>query len=719
MQYPFVSIVVCTYNRSNYLDGCIKSLYKQTYQNREIIVVNGPSTDDTDCILNKFKDVLVIRQEKLNGLSYARNLGISYSKGDIIAFIDDDATADENWLKYLVDKYTNDSVGGVGGLVYGPQKSHIQFANGVINKCGIPNAVRDDTKKLRKGEFQILMGTNCSFKKSVLYEIGGFDPYFKYYHDESDLCTRVINKGYQIVYQRESFVIHDMVEGHNRKSPYDLNWAEIIKNVIYYTMKNFGNTLSSYTTRPVYSLYCWIIYFVTPFFNNELTLGSILNIYQQILKGAFRGYKDGLSLNLFDKNKDISYLDFNIENEKKSKKHSITEYPINIEANGLSNKLNIALLSQEYSKNCNGGICRYTHDLAHGLADLGNEVHIISKSENDREYDYMDENVFVHKINPQKIDFLPLSPEMDISHKNISYSYEVCLKLNNLIETKNIQVVEAPLWDAEGFVFSLIKNIPLVVRVETPLFKVSEIQKWDVNKDFKLANWMEGEAVRRADRVIAISSAIGKLICDHHNVSENNIDVSPLGIDLPIESQAFDDQDNDILEVLFVGRLEKRKGIDTLFRAIPAVVRRITNVRFTIVGSDTKTASFNGSYKKHLLNILDKKYHKYVYFIGYVSNDDLENYYRKCNIFVAPSLYESFGLIYLEAMAWGKPVIGCDVGGVPEIIVDGETGIIVPPDDASSLADAILELLVDEEKRKILGELAIMRMKKNMRKILW
>ncbi len=711
-----VSVVVCTYNRAHYLDKCINSLIGQDYPNYEIIIVNGPSTDETVQILEKYPSVRIIQQSKLNGLSYARNLGIKASKGGIIAFIDDDAVADEKWLSYIVQEYSDPGIGAVGGLVYGPQKSHIQFDYGVINKAGIPKPIRDEMAPLGRNEFPILMGTNCSFRKEVLYNIGGFDPYFKYYHDESELCARVVNAGYTIVYNRDAYVIHDMVEGHNRKSPYDLNWSEILKNVIYFTLKNFGKELSSYTIRPMYSLSWWILFFQHHALHGRISLKDLIGIYWQVIRGAYRGYCDGIRLNLKGRKNQDSFLDIEVYEKKNEEnlKNGFDCVSPTIKTTGT--RLKIAFLSQEYARDCNGGICRYTYDLAHGIANLGHEVHIVAKSENGHEFDYMDEHVHVHKIQPQPVDFLGLSFLTRISRKNLSYSYAACLKLLELTEKNGIQIVEAPLWDAEGFVFSLMKNIPLVVRIETPLFKVAEIQNWSINKDLKLANWMEGEAVRRADRVIAISRGIGSLIRDHHGVPEGRIDLCPLGIELPDESQLVVDQDKDFLEVLFVGRLEKRKGIDTLFRAIPAVVNTMPDVQFTIVGSDTNTAALKGSYKKHLLKILNKKYHKNVNFVGFVSDDELKDYYRRCDLFVAPSLYESFGLIYLEAMAWGKPVIGCDVGGVPEVIADGETGIMVPPDDSGALADAIFELLVDEKKRRTLGKQAIEWMKKKYSK---
>src|SRR5262249_24343982 len=81
----------------------------------------------------------------------------------------------------------------------------------------------------------------------------------------------------------------------------------------------------------------------------------------------------------------------------------------------------------------------------------------------------------------------------------------------------------------------------------------------------------------------------------------------------------------------------------------------------------------------------------------------LDSFYRDCTVFTAPSRYESFGLIYLEAMRWGKPVVACCAGGVPEVVRDGETGLLVPPGDAAALEAALSRLLADADLRTKMG----------------
>lgn len=296
VEYPLVSVVICTYNRSSYLDKCITSLLDQSYSNVEIVVVNGPSTDDTEEILDKYKTIKIVNQIRLEGLSAARNLGIKGSHGEIVAFIDDDAVADKDWLKLLIERYKTKDVGGVGGLVYGPNKSHVQFNNGIINKYGKPTPIRNTDMMLNPhNEFPILMGTNCSFKKGILCEVGGFDPYFRYYHDESDLCVRIVKKGYRIIYNHDAFVIHEMAEGHNRLSTYDLNWYEIMKNVIYFILKNFKYEINSYTIRPIIALFPWFKYAGYLYLKKEKSTSQFLIICIKLIKGAMRGYMDGLN----------------------------------------------------------------------------------------------------------------------------------------------------------------------------------------------------------------------------------------------------------------------------------------------------------------------------------------------------------------------------------------------------------------------------------------
>ncbi len=89
--------------------------------------------------------------------------------------------------------------------------------------------------------------------------------------------------------------------------------------------------------------------------------------------------------------------------------------------------------------------------------------------------------------------------------------------------------------------------------------------------------------------------------------------------------------------------------------------------------------------------------------LGQVSGERLSELYRECSLFVAPSLWESFGLVFLEAMAQGKAVVGTTAGGIPEVVEDGLTGLLVPPGDANALAGAVLSLIGDPDRCAAMG----------------
>lgn len=156
--------------------------------------------------------------------------------------------------------------------------------------------------------------------------------------------------------------------------------------------------------------------------------------------------------------------------------------------------------------------------------------------------------------------------------------------------------------------------------------------------------------------------------------------------------------------LLTVCRLVERKGIDITLLALKDVIEKIADITYLIVGKGPAKSKLE---KKVTDLHLDKK----VIFCGFVEDDELLEYYNTCDIFVMPSRedekdfepVEGFGIVYLEANACRKPVIGGRSGGVPEAVIDGVTGLLVDPLSKEEIKNAILKLLQDEEYAKQLG----------------
>jgi len=149
--------------------------------------------------------------------------------------------------------------------------------------------------------------------------------------------------------------------------------------------------------------------------------------------------------------------------------------------------------------------------------------------------------------------------------------------------------------------------------------------------------------------------------------------------------------------VLSVQRLVLKKGIKYLLYAMSMVVKEDPNVKLVIIGE--------GPEKPQLIKLIKKmKITKNVKIAGFVGSEVLPKYYSACDIFVLHSLYEQFGIVLLEAMACGKPVVSTKVGAIPEIVENGKTGFLVDLKNPKQLSEAILKLASDENLRNKLGK---------------
>jgi hypothetical protein len=380
---------------------------------------------------------------------------------------------------------------------------------------------------------------------------------------------------------------------------------------------------------------------------------------------------------------------------------------LGISAKKKSDNLCVCLISREYPPETSwGGIGTYTHRLARGLTAAGVTVHVVCQGlVADR--DYEDEGVYVHRVSHKS--FFLLKGKLREFGLRWEYSQSVYEKVRELIKKYHIDLVEAPNLSGEGFIYSFHKKTPLVTRLHTHFSEVAHFLDWEMTMDRRLSCWFEDAAILRSDIITCSTQAHARLVASEIKINPSKIKIVPLGVEIP--ELSCEKREGEPTTVLFVGRLEKRKGIHILMQAIPAVLSKIPQVRFLIAGRDTyitdQEVNFNGpqhlSYKDSLIKTLPEEYRNRVEFLGHVSDEELKQLYRACDIFVAPSLYESFGQIYVEAMSYGKPVIGCSAGGVPEVVNNGKTGILVPPGDADRLSGAMIALLQDAPMARELG----------------
>ena len=152
--------------------------------------------------------------------------------------------------------------------------------------------------------------------------------------------------------------------------------------------------------------------------------------------------------------------------------------------------------------------------------------------------------------------------------------------------------------------------------------------------------------------------------------------------------------------ILTVARLVERKGVQWVIGAMPRVLAEYGDARYVVAGD----GPYRAELERTVEAVLPPPLRGAVTFLGAVSDSEKFALYHACDVFAMPSAEEGFGLVFAEAGAFGKPVVGCDVMGVPEAVAHGETGLLVPPADADAVGGAILRLLRDEKERTQMGE---------------
>jgi glycosyltransferase involved in cell wall biosynthesis len=199
--YPFVSIIVCSYNGAKTLNECLDSLGRIDYPNYEVILVDDGSTDNTREIAARFPKVRYVYQTN-HGLSHARNHGAAIAKGEIFAYTDSDCMADPDWLYYLLSTLLSGKYAGVGGPNVSPPAQNWVQACVAAAPGGPSHVLLTDTIA------EHIPGCNMAWYRWAFESIGGFDPEYHKAGDDVDFCWRVQQDGHDIAFSPTAIVWH-------------------------------------------------------------------------------------------------------------------------------------------------------------------------------------------------------------------------------------------------------------------------------------------------------------------------------------------------------------------------------------------------------------------------------------------------------------------------------------------------------------------------------
>jgi len=258
-------------------------------------------------------------------------------------------------------------------------------------------------------------------------------------------------------------------------------------------------------------------------------------------------------------------------------------------------------------------------------------------------------------------------------------------------------------------------NVPVVQMFHTLGLMRQRVARLprEAEGDYRLQG--EREVLRIADKVVAATQAELAQLQWLYQADTRKVVVIPPGVDLshfyPIsrdEAKAFIGVQPCDRTLLFVGRIEPLKGIDTLIQAIGLIRQRDVYTCLTVIGGDpTIDLEVEDSEMRRLQAICaEAGLSDLVTFIGKRGQYTLPYYYSAAEAVVVPSHYESFGMVALEAMACGTPVVASQVGGLAFLVKDGETGFTVPVEDPAALADRLVQLFCDPDLRSEMGQRA-------------
>jgi len=233
---------------------------------------------------------------------------------------------------------------------------------------------------------------------------------------------------------------------------------------------------------------------------------------------------------------------------------------------------------------------------------------------------------------------------------------------------------------------------PPVIYTEHLWTKNYHLSSWFANNLQILGLWFLDMFT---DFNIAVSQAVKDFMVEGQVTRSEKVKVIYNGIDLPEKKAKIFSKKDIVLGT--VGTLNYQKGIQYLIQAMPKVLKEFPHTELTIVGE--------GVFKDHLKQLVKKmKLEKSVTFTGFVK--DIDDEMIKFDIYIQPSISESFGLAIIQAMSLGVPVVATNTGGIPEIVTTDKTGTLVEVAKPEALSEAIIDLLRDEEKAKKMGQLA-------------
>ena len=499
------SIVINTLNRGEMLRKTLESFRWLRYEGDfEVIVVNGPSSDCTEEVLAVWDPEIRIGKCDAANISVSRNIGICMARGDIVAFIDDDAIPEPEWLSSLAEAYDRPEIGGAGGVVYDHTGYNCQFVYSTADRLGNVNwAAEGNMEHLcfpGSYEFPYLQGTNASFRRAALLEIGGFDEEFEYYLDETEVCCRLIDAGYVIRQLENAWVHHKIAASALRDSlRITRDRYPSLKNKLYFSLKH---AFPSFSLEEILRDGEKFIEESAEDMEQHIKGGRIPpSVRERFFEDAERARKDGLERGLSDSRELIT--------PAKLEKYQCSFRKFQASAGEKSRA--VVFVSRDLPAPLGENGDRLILDAAKALASRGNIVHVITGSTDINRVDF-EHGIWVHRILPLRAGKSPEAGKRRLPARIWAWSAAALEETRRIAAHRDLWVVEAPVHDCQGAAFLFDRQWPLVSFWAETLH-ARFVSGQEIGRD---GNWiqsfavpvlaMEKELVARSDAVRSIGN---------------------------------------------------------------------------------------------------------------------------------------------------------------------------------------------------------------------
>lgn len=705
-KFPSVSVIINTDGRAKSLGECLESLKYLKYPNFEVVVVAGPTRDGTHELCRALGDRIVFAECPERNLSMSRNISIAISSGEFVGFLDDDSVPEPEWLDDVMPAFEDSEVGVAGGFLHNHTGKDYQWKFGTLNRFGTAdtNWSRPAPEFNFPGSFNYPhVMANSVFRRSAIVEAGGFDEEYEYFLDESDLILRFVDLGWKVAQLDRGFIHHKYMPSHIRNESKVLtSWYSLIKNKTYFSLQN---NVGHYDVQDVLREVGSVVDEFRAHVQWASSQGHLAHADAERFEPEVgRALKDGLIRGLSGQRR-LPRGDAMKGRDGFVRFSTLT-------AGETGRQKCFVFLTKTYPPGEIGGIGRYVYQLATEIAKLGHQVHVLTAGQEHDRVDF-ESGVWVHRI---VVKAWSLPSGVDAPQHLWDYSMTMHSEVEEISGRRAVDAVCAPIWDIEGVAFLVKRQFPLVTSLHTTLASYIQANP-DKSKDQSFMSSfatpvMEWEArlMRDCDFVIANSRAIVEEIEEKYrfNFDESRFALVPHGMSdwAASEGGGRGEKEGEVV-LSFVGRLEYRKGADLFLQVVPFLLSNYPDLTIHMVGDDRVLMDDGFTLKDTFASRNpDLVEEGRIVFHGSVSDQALRRHYASSDIVVAPSRFESFGLVHLEAMVFGKPVVGCRIGGMQEVIEDGVTGLLAEPGDAESLKVTLVRLIEDDDLRIALGEAA-------------